>query len=73
MTYKTPTELAEQFQVSPETVRRMARTGEWPSSKIGKLFRFDEDDIARIRELIRTPKAERVEADSPQDLISRIA
>lgn len=73
MTYLTPADLGRLLQVSSQQVRRFAHTGEWPSSKVGTRFRFSQDDVEAIRELIRTPKAEQVKSGSVEELLKRIA
>ena len=38
-------ELARELQITPETVRKYAKTGHFPSYKIGKSYRFDLEEI----------------------------
>lgn len=44
----TAQELAAKLDVDPETVRRMCKTGKWPHTKIGRLYRFTEDHYQAI-------------------------
>jgi len=44
----TAAELAEKLDVATETVRRMCKTGKWPHTKIGRLYRFTEDHYKAI-------------------------
>ena len=39
--YLTADEVAAYLGISPETVRRLARSGELPAQRYGKLWRFD--------------------------------
>ncbi|GAB3754861.1 hypothetical protein GCM10027591_03850 [Zhihengliuella somnathii] len=59
-TYSTPKDLAEEFQVSTEFVRRKARQGVWPSSKFGSSYRFSPEDREQIRDMVRKPVREPV-------------
>lgn len=43
-------DLAKMLNVSEATVRRRARTGSWPHQKIGRLYRFTDDDIQEIKQ-----------------------
>lgn len=43
-------DLANYMGISPSTVRRKASTGQWPCHKIGKLYRFTDDNVETIRE-----------------------
>lgn len=43
--YMTVDEVAAYFGISPETVRRLARSGKLPAYRIGKLWRFNIEDI----------------------------
>lgn len=38
-------ELARELQITPDTVRKYAKTGRLPSYKIGKSYRFDLEEI----------------------------
>ena len=44
----TAKELAAKLRVEPETVYRMCKAGKWPHTKIGRLYRFTEDDYKAI-------------------------
>ena len=44
----TSAELAAKFQVSTETVHRMCRTNKWPHVKVGKLYRFTQEQYETI-------------------------
>ena len=41
----TAVDLAERLSLTAETVREMARTGRIPARKVGRVWRFDQDDI----------------------------
>lgn len=43
----TVDELANYLQLRPETIRAMARRGELPALKVGRMWRFDPDLIAK--------------------------
>lgn len=45
MTYLTPKDIAERYRISERQVTHLARIGYLPGIKIGKLWRFKEDDI----------------------------
>ena len=40
-------EIADVLKVSPSTVRRLADSGEIPSSKVGVQYRFDLDEVKK--------------------------
>jgi excisionase family DNA binding protein len=45
MNYFTPKDLAERYRISERQVTHLARIGYLPGIKIGKLWRFREEDI----------------------------
>lgn len=47
----TATELAAELRVSVETVRRLARSGRVPATRLGRRYRFDR---ARVLEALAT-------------------
>jgi excisionase family DNA binding protein len=49
--YATAQEMAAKYRIGDDTVRRRAQSGEWPSDRIGRLYRFSpaqQDEIAQI-------------------------
>lgn len=46
--YLTTRDMAEKFNISPETVRRQAASGQWPASRIGNRYRFSPDHVRQI-------------------------
>ena len=44
----TSAELAAKFQVTTETVHRMCRTNKWPHVKVGRLYRFTQEQYETI-------------------------
>jgi len=45
MNYLTPKNLAERYRISERQVTHLARIGYFPGIKIGKLWRFKEEDL----------------------------
>jgi excisionase family DNA binding protein len=45
MNYLTPKDLAQRYRISERQVTHLARVGYLPGSKIGKLWRFREEDL----------------------------
>ncbi|NWN89220.1 MAG: helix-turn-helix domain-containing protein [Micrococcaceae bacterium] len=45
----TTADLAGMLSVSEATVRRRAASGQWPHQRIGRLYRFTDDDIQEIK------------------------
>jgi excisionase family DNA binding protein len=45
MHYLTPKDLAHRYQISERQVTHLARIGYLPGIKIGKLWRFKEEDL----------------------------
>jgi excisionase family DNA binding protein len=45
---RDPQHLADLFGVSVTKVRRCAQSGEWPAVRIGKQWRFTDEQIAEI-------------------------
>ena len=45
--YLTAEEVAAKLGISPETVRRLARTGKLPAQRYGKLWRFDPEIVKK--------------------------
>lgn len=37
--------MAELLEVSPDTIRRLAETGEIPAVRVGRFWRFDADEV----------------------------
>ncbi|HQU42147.1 MAG TPA: helix-turn-helix domain-containing protein [Pirellulales bacterium] len=54
---KTTKEIAVQHGVSPRTVRKLAANGELPADKIGKQYRFDENEVARAIQFSRSSRS----------------
>ena len=54
--YATTQDMATKYQISDDTVRRKAASGEWPCERIGRLYRFSpdhQDEIAQILSVSR--------------------
>jgi excisionase family DNA binding protein len=45
--YLTSRQVAERYQVSKDTIERMARAGEIPAKRFGKFWRFRLSDLER--------------------------
>jgi len=45
MNYLTPKDIAERYRISERQVTHLARIGYLPGIKIGKLWRFREEDL----------------------------
>ena len=45
MNYLTPKDIAERYRISERQVTHLARIGYLPGIRIGKLWRFKEEDI----------------------------
>ena len=63
MNYLTPKDLAHRYQISERQITHLARVGHLPGIRIGKLWRFRENDIEEWE------KTQKVEWD--RDEISR--
>lgn len=49
--YATTQDMAAKYRIGDDTVRRKAQSGEWPSDRIGRLYRFSpeqQDNISQI-------------------------
>lgn len=44
----TVEQVAEKFEVHPETVRKLARSGELSGKKIGNSWRFSDEDLKKF-------------------------
>lgn len=44
----TTEDVASRLNVTPETVRRMCRTNKWQAVKVGRLYRFTEEQYQAI-------------------------
>ncbi|MDQ0679107.1 excisionase family DNA binding protein [Arthrobacter pascens] len=44
----TAADLAAELHVNVETVYKMCKSGKWPHSRIGRLYRFTEDHYQAI-------------------------
>lgn len=44
----TTADIAERLNVEPDTVRRMCRSGKWEAVKVGRLYRFTEEQYQAI-------------------------
>ncbi|WP_181034076.1 helix-turn-helix domain-containing protein [Arthrobacter sp. GMC3] len=44
----TTTELAAKLNVSLDTVYRMCKSGKWPAAKLGRIYRFTEENYQAI-------------------------
>lgn len=61
--------MAERLSVSVETVYRMCKSGQWPHSRIGRLYRFTEEHYQTI---IAEPDPPSVRLRSQRDNIARM-
>lgn len=52
--WATVNDLAELYKLHPNTVRNKARSEEWPSERIGKVYRFSPEQQAEIDRIIRS-------------------
>jgi|GEM_PF-5765983 len=51
MTLHTATEVAEEFQVTPQFVRKQAREKRWPHLKLGeRAIRFTDEHLEQIKQ-----------------------
>ncbi|MBP3044849.1 helix-turn-helix domain-containing protein [Arthrobacter jiangjiafuii] len=64
----TSAELAARFQVSTETVHRMCRTNKWPHVKVGRLYRFTQEQY----ETIVTPPAPKQQPRTQRQRITQL-
>lgn len=53
----TVQEVADRFRFTTETVWRKCRTNEWPHERIGRNYRFSEQNVKDITELMTSRKA----------------
>ena len=51
--YLTPKDLAQRYQVSERQITHLARMGYLPGIRIGKLWRFNEEDLQEWEERLR--------------------
>lgn len=49
----TSEDVARLMQLSIETVWKKCRNLEWPHMRVGRHYRFSDDDLVEIREMIR--------------------
>lgn len=49
--FLTPEEISDLFKIPIRTVHHLARTGKIPAMKVGRLWRFKEQDVNRWIEL----------------------
>jgi excisionase family DNA binding protein len=52
----TVEQVAEKFEVHPETVRKLARAGELSGKKIGNSWRFSDEDLSKFIESLEVNK-----------------
>lgn len=65
----TAEDLAARLNVSRATVYQMCKSGKWPHSKIGRLYRFSEEHYQTI---IATPAAPEPWTRERRDNIARM-
>ena len=58
----TMREVANRWQVTPETVRGLAKEGKLPHLRIGASYRFREEDVVAYEEAQYRPAREEVPA-----------
>jgi hypothetical protein len=56
----TPAQLAEELNISAETVRARCRSKQWPHEEVGDkpLYRFSPEHVEQIKRLIYVPTGE---------------
>lgn len=52
----TVEQVAEKFEVHPETVRKLARADELSGKKIGNSWRFSDEDLSKFIESLEVNK-----------------
>ncbi|MGO8990398.1 MAG: helix-turn-helix domain-containing protein [bacterium] len=68
MHYLTPKDLAQRYQISERQVTHLARIGYLPGFKVGKLWRFNEEDLQEC-ETRRRAQRDREEINQRVDQI----
>ncbi|MFS0717586.1 helix-turn-helix domain-containing protein [Arthrobacter sp. 1P04PC] len=64
----TAAELAARLNVSTDTVRRKCTAGQWPHTRIGRLYRFTEEHYQAI---IATPEPQEPWTKERRDIVSK--
>ncbi|QCB97099.1 DNA-binding protein [Arthrobacter sp. PAMC25564] len=65
----TAAEVAAKLKVNVETVYKMCKTGRWPHTKIGRLYRFTEEHYQAI---IATPAMPEQRPRTQRENIARL-
>lgn len=52
----TVDQVAEKFEVHPETIRKLARSGDLSGKKIGNSWRFSDEDLSKFIESLEVNK-----------------
>ncbi|MEV8148747.1 helix-turn-helix domain-containing protein [Arthrobacter sp. NPDC080073] len=65
----TAADLAARLNVSLETVYKMCKTHKWPHTKIGRIYRFNEEHYQTI---IATPPAPELKPRTQRENIARL-
>ena len=65
----TAAEVADKLKVSVETVYRMCKSGKWPATKIGRIYRFTPEQYQSIIEPPAAPQKPRTQRRNIERLL----
>ena len=65
----TATDVARKLKVSVETVYRMCKSGKWPATKIGRIYRFTPEQYQTIVEPPAAPQKPRTQRKNIERLL----
>lgn len=59
-------ELAEHLKLSPDTVRKRIHSGEWPHSRVGRVYRFTREQVQEIEDMLAKVAAQLIAPKRPK-------
>jgi excisionase family DNA binding protein len=65
----TAAQVADKLKVSVETVYRMCKSGKWPATRVGRLYRFTPEQYKAITEPPAAPQKPRTQRRNIERLL----
>lgn len=69
----TAQDMAAKYRIGVDTVRRKVQTGEWPGSRIGRLYRFSPDQQDEIAQIIAGTKQAGFDKDRIAEALRKLS
>lgn len=69
----TAQDMAAEYRIGVDTVRRKVQSGEWPCNRVGRLYRFSPDQQDEIAQIVAGGHIEAYDKDRVADALRRLS